>query len=285
MPIGRKNNKNKNSKRRVLDPTDQNNTELAINEVIVSVPIDWNETQLEIIDELYNNNSIFFFNETNDFYNDVCNTYETTNNTDIYLQDRRERYYITDPLCESGCTLIDYNNITKKIICKCPIKTSTDNYENSDFTSRILDDAFEDTYILPNIRVLKCFKQAIKVVDKNFLFYLTFFSIIGFILAYIFLTDSYILLSKDPFGILTNKIEEKRKKLEGDKTNVEIENEEVQDLISFNPSEGNESNSVDNNTITNQKRNIKNGSNNPKTDPEMLSLNKTTKKKRRGYKN
>ena len=269
-----KNNKNKNSTRRVLDQTDQNNTELAINEVIVSVPIDWNETQLEIIDELYNNNSIFFFNETNDFYNDVCNTYETTNSTDIYLQDRRERYYITDPLCESGCTLIDYNNITKKIICKCPIKTSTDNYENSDFLERNLDKAFDDTYILPNIRVLKCFKQALKVVDRNLLFYLTFFSIIGFILAYIFLTDNYALHSKDPFDILTNKIEEKRKKLEGDNTSVHNGNEEVRNLIS-NPLEENESNPENNNNITNKKRNIKNGNS---TESEKLSINSTKKK-------
>ena len=235
-----KDNENQNNTRRVLDGSaEQNeNDDLEMNEVNVSLPIDWNKQQLAAIDELYNNNGIFFFNETNDFYNDVCNTYETKNNSDIYLQDRREIFYITDSLCESNCVLMDYNNITNKIICKCIIKTSTDNYESSDFLSRNFENAFEDTYLIPNIRVLKCFKKAFRVVPKNFLFYLTFFLFCDFIIAYYLGKERYNPLSKDPFKELNDKIEKEMKK--------------------FKDSDDEESNDNDNDNDNDNKNNIDN---------------------------
>ena len=63
-----------------------------MDETIVSLPIDWNEQQLEYIDELYNKKGIFFFNSTDEFQNDVCNKNETSEKTDMYLQDRREKF-------------------------------------------------------------------------------------------------------------------------------------------------------------------------------------------------
>ena len=239
----KKDDKNQNNTRRVLDGSaEQNkNDDLEMNEVNVSLPIDWNKQQLAAIDELYNNNGIFFFNETNDFYNDVCNTYETKNNSDIYLQDRREIFYITDSLCESNCVLMDYNNNTNKIICKCIIKTSTENYESSDFLSRNFEDAFEDTYLIPNIRVLKCFKKAFRVVPRNFLFYLTFFFLCGLIVAYYLGKERYNPLSKDPFKELNDKIEEEVKKFTDSDDDDDDEESKASDnkekLIYFGQSE------------------------------------------------
>ena len=166
----------------------------------------------------------------------------------MYLQDRREKIYPTDNLCEKNCVLIDFNNDTNKIICKCPIKTSTDDYDKEDsFLSRNIDDAFDEKYLLPNIRVLKCFKIAFKVVHKNFLFYLTFCLLIGFIVAF-FLGGGYKPFSDDPFDEFNEIIDELIEKDDDDnnddrssnndnnnksfnnKTNDEHNNEE--DLIS-----------------------------------------------------
>ena len=61
------------------------------------------------------------------------------NNTDIYLQDRREKYYITDPLCETGCKQVGYDNITERVICICKIKGSTEGFENVSFSSNEIE--------------------------------------------------------------------------------------------------------------------------------------------------
>jgi hypothetical protein len=206
----------KSTRRRLDGSVGQNGIELEINQVNISLPIDWNEQQLEYIDELYNKKGIFFFNSTEEFYNDVCNKYETSAKTDMYLQDRREKIYPTDNLCEKNCVLIDFNNDTNKIICKCPIKTSTDDYDKEDsFLSRNIDDAFDEKYLLPNIRVLKCFKIAFKVVHKNFLFYLTFCLLIGFIVAF-FLGGGYKPFSDDPFDEFNEIIDELIEKADDD---------------------------------------------------------------------
>ena len=252
-------NKNKNSTRRRLDGSGaQNGIELEMNETILSLPIDWNKQQLEYIDELYNKKGIFFFNSTEEFYNDVCNKYETSAKTDMYLQDRREKIYPTDNLCEKNCVLIDFNNDTNKIICKCPIKTSIDDYDNEDsFLSRNIDDVFDEKYLLPNIRVLKCFKIAFKVVHKNFLFYLTFCLLIGFIVAY-FLGDGYKPFSDDPFDTLNETIE----------AIMEVHNNSNSSSNDINSNNDNNTNNNINNNINNDEYN-----NNGDLTNKLLILN------------
>ena len=232
------NNKNtKNTRRRLDGSVGQNGIDLEMNQVNISLPIDWSEQQLEYIDELYNKKGIFFFNSTNDFYNDVCNRFETSKSTDMYLQDRREKIYPTDNLCENDCVLIDFNNDTNKIICKCLIKTSTNNYENADFLSRRLNDVFPEKYKIPNIHVLQCFKIAFNVAHKNFLFYLTLFSLIGFILAHRF-GNGYEPLSTDPFHELNERIEEETKNA---LKTLEEKKKNKDGVSRFAPSGGNQS--------------------------------------------
>ena len=126
-----------------------------IDEILVHVQIDWNSEQINKIRELRSKN-INIFDSADDFYNDVCFEYTTPENTDIYLQQRRERYYIKDPLCESDCQQVGYDDITDRVICKCKIKGSTEGFENVTFIPNDLDKYFEKKYILPNVRVLKC---------------------------------------------------------------------------------------------------------------------------------
>ena len=53
------------------------------------LPSDWNDIQKDYINQLYNENWIFLFYSTNDFYKNVCFNYTTPSKSDIFLKDRR----------------------------------------------------------------------------------------------------------------------------------------------------------------------------------------------------
>ena len=170
-----------NLHKRELEVADEwknnNNVTADIDEVIINVQIDFNSEQLNNINELRNNN-INIFDSASDFYNDPCFMYTTKEKTDIYLQSRREHYYIRDPLCESGCIQIGYDNNTNRIKCKCKIKGST--FENVTFVKNPLNKFFEKKYILPNVRILKCLFKGKKI---GFWQILAFIFLILFIFA------------------------------------------------------------------------------------------------------
>ena len=143
----------------------ENNTLEKISEIErinISIPVDWTEKHIQYIDELYIKHGIFLFNAKEPFYNDVCFKYKTPKNTDIYLQNRREKYFLLDPLCQSGCTVIslvdpiDLNKDKYKIKCNCPLKLLPEVPENIKFDKKSLKEIFNGKYTLPNIKVLKC---------------------------------------------------------------------------------------------------------------------------------
>ena len=68
-------------------------------------------------------NNLFKYNISSNYYNDICFVYTTEKGTDIILKDRRNEFiYNNMSLCEDNCELIGYNSITKKAICNCEIK-------------------------------------------------------------------------------------------------------------------------------------------------------------------
>ena len=150
-----------NSTKRSLEVSEEftynDNYSADVDEILVNVQIDFNSEQGLRIKELSDNN-INIFNSSEPFYNDVCFGYKTPEKTDIYLQERRNYYYIYDPLCENGCRQIgySYDNTSYRIVCLCPIKGSTENFENVTFIPNELDENFRKNYTLPNIKVIKC---------------------------------------------------------------------------------------------------------------------------------
>ena len=161
--------------------------------VKLSLPIHWKEYQLNIVKELYAM-KIFLFNSSHDFYLDVCFKFTTSNGSDIYLNDRRKKYFINEPFCEEGCELIDTHNYDNfnKLVCECPIKYTQENYTNISFVLQEEDERFKKSYIFPNIRVIKCAKEVFsKEIGKNPSFYLFFLLFLIFIFSYIFRSKCY----------------------------------------------------------------------------------------------
>ena len=68
-------------------------------------------------------NKLFLYNLSSEYYNDKCYPYTTENGTDIILQDRREEYINNHySLCEKDCEFINYDTTNKQANCKCLIK-------------------------------------------------------------------------------------------------------------------------------------------------------------------
>ena len=79
--------------------------------IIINIPVS--------IDE----NNLFKYNSSHEYYNDKCYPYSTEYNTDIILKDRRNEYINNNlSLCESNCKYKGYDINTKKAKCECFIK-------------------------------------------------------------------------------------------------------------------------------------------------------------------
>ena len=77
----------------------------------ISLPVSINE------DELYR------YNTSSDFYNDKCFPYTSENGTDMTLSDRQNDFINQNlSLCEKNCDFIGYDNNTKYASCDCQIK-------------------------------------------------------------------------------------------------------------------------------------------------------------------
>ena len=154
------NNSDNNFNKRKLEVSQEwknnGNCTADIDEICVNVEIDWTSVYKDNIKNL-EEKGINIFDSDDPFYNDVCFKYTVEKNkTDIYLQERRDYYFIKDGLCESGCKQVGFDNVTYRILCKCKIKGNTEGYENITF---VPNKGFEEDYLGPNIKVLKCFNK------------------------------------------------------------------------------------------------------------------------------
>ena len=195
-----------NDRRRRLE-LDKNNS-LDSDEIFISIPLNLTQIQRERVKELYEKN-ILLFDSNEDFYNDVCHKYTTPNKADIYIEDRRENYFIFQKVCESECNATDYIIETDKIKCRCPIKFEPKLPENE---TRI--DPFKEKVLAPNLQSMKCFKQGFGTV-KNFGLFFILLLLIAYIASY---------YSRKKF--ITNKFKELTKQIKEKDTNLKIEDED-----------------------------------------------------------
>ena len=151
----------------VYDPITNNQLNMSIcNEMKITI-----DTPVDIgnkIEELYNSLSdsgYNLFNSEDSFYQDICTTYTTENETDMILSDRKKDIYSLSEdvsLCQIGCTLKSYNSETKKAKCNCDIEDTSSSIKDLDIDSLFNKDeikqSFYDTLSNSNFRVLKCYK-------------------------------------------------------------------------------------------------------------------------------
>ena len=117
-------------------------------EININIPV--------LIDE----NELFKYNSSSDYFNDLCSSYTTKIGTDITLNDRKNEYNRNNmSLCEADCQLSEYNSNNKKVICKCNIKTKFHLISNIYLDPDLLLNKFTDFKSNTNIKVVKCYKK------------------------------------------------------------------------------------------------------------------------------
>jgi hypothetical protein len=112
------------------------------------------------------------FNSSDDFYNDICSTFNSENDTDIILNDRRKDFYKPNiTLCEDNCQYDGFDIDSLKVKCKCGIKPNV----NSDtskvkFSPNIILENFYKLEKYANIKIVTCYKLVFNLsrLKKNY---------------------------------------------------------------------------------------------------------------------
>jgi len=158
----------------------------------ISIPV--------IIDE----NNLFKYNSSHEYYNDICYPYTTDNNTDIILKDRRDEYKKNNmSLYEINCKYSKYDYNTKKVECECFIKIKFPLISDIEINKDKLLDNFINIKNSININVVKCYQQLFDIegLKNNLGNY-----IIGIIIILIFILS--VLFKIKGYTIIKNKINE-----------------------------------------------------------------------------
>jgi len=161
-----------------------------------------------IIDE----NNIFQYNSSYEYYNDICYSY-TKNNADIILKDRRDEYINNNlSLCEKDCEYNNYDYNTKKVLCQCFTKIKIPLLSEIVINKDKLLRNFINIKSILNIDVLKYFKEVFD--KKRLILYLGFLImtviiLIILILSILFKIKGYPSLKNRIYDIIINKKENK----------------------------------------------------------------------------
>ena len=114
----------------------------------ISIPVE--------IDE----NNLFKYNSSHEYYNDICYAYTTDSGTDIAVKDRQDEYvYNNLSLCESDCEYTYYNTTSKKATCECKAKLVLNSISDIKDNKDILLKTFMDIKIFINLNILKCYNN------------------------------------------------------------------------------------------------------------------------------
>ena len=165
--------------------------------VSLAIPVDIKEDQL------------FIYNETSEYYNDICFAFTTENGIDISLNDRKNEFNSNNnlSLCETNCHYEGYDSKAKKALCDCQIKIKMP------LISEIVlnkDDLLKSLSLKRslNIEVMKCYNLLfsknglIKNIGSYTIMLIIFINIF---LAVLFYIKDYNILHNEIKKIIKNK--------------------------------------------------------------------------------
>ena len=155
-------------------------------------------------------NNLFIYNSSNEYYNDICYSY-TKNNADIILEDRRDEYINNNlSVCEKDCEYNNYDFNTKKVQCECFTKIKIGSLSEIIINKDKLLNNFIDINNILNINVLKCFKEVFNIgkliLNLGFII-MGIIILITSILSVLFKIKGYYNLKNRVYEIIRNKIE------------------------------------------------------------------------------
>ena len=118
-----------------------------------------NGTKIQIFHSVdINENKLFIYDSSGEFYYDKCYPYTTKDNTDIILEDRKNEFIDKNlSLCEANCEYNGYDLITKKAECQCQAKTKIPLMYEFKIDKDLLLNNFKNVEKTTNLMVLKCY--------------------------------------------------------------------------------------------------------------------------------
>ena len=145
-------------------------------QINIDVPVTLN-TNLELIFDSLTESGYNICNKKDSFYQDICSTFTSSNGTDILLSDRKKYIYTevqNQSMCQTGCELLSYNQISKKAKCNCTVEENLDdltdlidlNIDNF-FINKKKEETFFNTLSNSNFRILKCYKLILNLKLKE----------------------------------------------------------------------------------------------------------------------
>ena len=228
--------------------------------------------KIELSIPVFINDDIEKYNQSSDYYNDICSKTTSQYGTDICIKDRQNEFIENNmTLCEENCYLIDYNNENKKAKCSCLIKINLPLVDDIEIDTNKLYKSFTDINSFANIKMMKCFNDVLKPneIKNNFGFLIFLFIVISFfIILFLFLFKFYEILKNQILQMVTAR------------KNMKIENE-IKNIIAVKNNDINFEKSktkriddnylMNSNTSENSKIGLKNEEN--KKYEEILKLN------------
>ena len=163
---------------------------------------------------LIKENILFKYEQNSSYYEDICYTYTTENNTDITLYDRYIEFNKKNlSLCPSNCIYSKYDYINKKVTCICEIQNNIFLYsDNQDY---LIHKFMNIKKNIINFGILQCYKLLFSKEGllKNFGSYIILLIIAIYLIAAIFIyKKGYNILCYQINNLLNNKVLEYRKK-------------------------------------------------------------------------
>ena len=106
------------------------------------------------------------FNSKDTFYHDVCSPFNSFNETDVILNDRKNDYYIPNiSLCEDNCEFEDFYLETLKAKCHCNVKEKVASETNKiKFSPNKIVENFYKIEKYANIKVVTCYHQVFNII-------------------------------------------------------------------------------------------------------------------------
>ena len=127
------------------------------------------------------------FDSSDSFYNDICSPYNSINDTDVILIDRKNDFLNQNySLCEEGCEYEGSNLETLKAKCKCNVKTEVKSINEVLFSKNKMIESFKIVKY-SNIKVFICYKLVFDInrLKQNYGSYIMIFTGCVFIILMI----------------------------------------------------------------------------------------------------
>ena len=187
----------------------------------IDIPFDLEEPTKSLYFHL-NESGYNLFNIKDSFYNDICSTYTTQNNTDLTMADRKNIIFDNKGgnmrICQNNCTFKYYNISNRIAKCECNVQEESINTNilGENFEKVIIVDDFYKTLLNSNFLVLKCYKLVFSLEGQ--IYNLGSYIMLTFIILLIVLLIIYIIKGESKIDYYLNII--KRQILFQDKIKV-----------------------------------------------------------------